>query len=280
MVTILDGKKLSTKILDNLATILSDLKEKPHLVVILVGEDPASQLYVAMKEKMAQKLGMKSTVIKYDENVDEKLLLDKINELNNDNDVDAILVQVPLPKHIDSKKIIQAISSKKDADGVAPENIGKISLGVEPYAYPCTPYGILKLLEEYNIEVQGKHVVIVGRSDIVGKPVAQMLLNKNATVTICHSHTNNLSEITKTADILISAVGKYKIIRSNMVKSGCVVIDVGTSKIDGKTCGDVDFESVSEKSSFITPVPGGIGPMTIASLMENTYKLFKLNRDA
>lgn len=280
MAVILDGKKLSAKIIDNLTVTLSDLEKKPHLVVILVGEDPASQLYVGMKEKMAQRLGMKSTVIKYDENTKEKIILDKIYDLNLDKNVDAILVQVPLPKHINPSNIIQAIEPKKDADGVTPQNIGKISLGVEPYAYPCTPYGILKILDEYDIDVKGKNVVIVGRSNIVGKPVAQMLLNKNATVTICHSYTKNLSEITKTADILISAVGKYEIIRSDMIKSGCVVIDVGTSKIDGKTRGDVDFENVSQKASFITPVPGGIGPMTIACLMENTYKLFKLNRDA
>ncbi len=277
MATILDGKKLSVKILEDLADKLSKLSKKPHLVVILVGENSASRLYVGMKEKTAQRIGIKSTVLKYPENTSEQALLNKIQELNEDKDVDAILIQLPLPKHINSTNIIQAIYPKKDVDGFTPENIGKISIGVEPYAYPCTPKGILKLLEEYDINPEGKNVVIVGRSNIVGKPVAQMLLNKNATVTICHSHTKNISDITKTADILISAVGKHKVIRKEMIKPGCVIIDVGTSVINGKTVGDVDFENLFELSSFITPVPGGVGPMTIACLMENTYGLFKLN---
>lgn len=277
MTTILDGKKLSVKILDELAEKIARFEVKPHLVVILVGEDPASQLYVGMKEKAAQKIGMKSTVIKYPDDTDEKTLLNKIEELNNDNAVDAILVQFPLPKQISQTNVIQAILPEKDADGIAPENVGKILLGIEPYAYPCTPKGILRLLDEYNVDLKGKHVVVVGRSNIVGKPVAQMLLNKNATVTICHSHTKNLSEITKTADILIAAVGVSKLIKKDMVKNNSVIVDVGTSKIDGKTCGDVDFDDVFESVSYITPVPGGIGPMTIASLMENTYELSRLD---
>lgn len=280
MAILIDGKALSTKIIDGLVTKVSELSYKPHLAVILVGEDPASQLYVGMKEKMAKKLGMQSTVITYPENIDEKSVLAKIEELNNDKNVDAILVQVPLPKHISETNVILAIRPEKDADGITPQNIGRISIKVEPYAYPCTPYGILKLLDEYKIDVTGKHAVVVGRSNIVGKPIAQMLLNRDATVTICHSRTQNLAEIIKTADVLISAVGKYKIIRSDMIKSGCVIIDVGTSKIDGKTRGDVDFDSVSQIASYITPVPGGVGPMTIACLMENTYRLSKLNRDA
>lgn len=277
MTVILDGKKLSVKILDELSEKISKLDVKPHLVVILVGDDPASQLYVGMKEKAAQKIGIKSTVIRYPENTDENTLLNKISELNNDKDVTAILVQLPLPKHINTTNIIQAILPEKDADGIVPVNMGKILLGVEPYAYPCTPKGILKLLDEYNIDLKGKNVVIVGRSNIVGKPIAQMVLNRNATVTICHSYTKNLSEITKTADILIVAVGVSKLIKKDMVKNNSVIVDVGTSKIDGKTCGDVDFENVFDGVSYITPVPGGIGPMTIASLMENTYELFKLN---
>lgn len=277
MTTILDGKKLSIKILDELANNLSKLDAKPHLVVILVGDDPASELYVGMKKKMAEKIGIKSTVLKYPQDTEEKVILDKIEELNNDNSVHAILVQLPLPKQIKESAVIQAISPKKDADGISPENIGKISIGVEPYAYPCTPKGILKILDEYNIDLNGKHFVMVGRSNIVGKPLAQMALNRNATVTICHSHTKNLSDIIKTADILVSAVGKSKIIKKEMIKSGSVIIDVGTSKINGKTFGDVDFGNVNEWVSYITPVPGGVGPMTIASLMENTYELFKLN---
>lgn len=280
MTTILNGKELSIKILDELALNLANSCEKPHLVVILIGDDVASQLYVGLKKKAAEKIGIKSTVLTYPETVDEKFLLNKIQELNNDKEVDAILVQLPLPKQISPAKVFQTISPKKDADCVTPENVGKISLGIKPYVYPCTPRGILRILDEYNIDVSGKHVVVVGRSNIVGKPVSQMLLNKNATVTICHSFTNNLSEITKTADILISAVGICKLIHSGMVKRDSVIIDVGTSKINGKTTGDVDFDSLSNSVSCITPVPGGVGPMTIASLMENTYELFKLNRHA
>lgn len=274
MTTILDGKKLSVKILDEVAEKVAKLDKKPHLVVILVGEDPASELYVGMKEKTALKIGLKSTVLRYPENTDEQTILDKINELNNDEDVTAILVQVPLPKHISEQKVIQAVAPQKDVDGFTTENIGRISIGLEPWAYPCTPLGIIKLLEEYKIETEGKHAVVVGRSNILGKPIAQMLLNKNATVTICHSRTKNLAEITKTADILVAAVGKPKMITRDMIKPDSMVIDAGTSKIDGKTIGDVDFENISDLTSYITPVPGGVGPMTIACLMQNTYELF------
>ena len=277
MAVVLDGKKLSAKILDDLALKMSKLDKKPHLVVILVGEDPASQLYVGMKEKTALKIGIKSTVLRYPETFEEKALLDKIQELNNDKDVHAILVQLPLPKHISEQKVIQAISPKKDVDGITPENIGRISIGVEPYAYPCTPKGIISLLDDYKIDIEGKHAVVVGRSNIVGKPMAQMLLNRNATVTICHSKTKDLIDKIKTADILVSAVGKHNIIRREQIKSGCVIIDAGTSKIDGKTVGDVDYENLFELASYITPVPGGVGPMTIASLLKNAYELFKLN---
>lgn len=277
MTTIIDGKTLSLKILDELTEKISKLDKKPSLAVILVGENPASQTYVGIKEKTADKIGINSIVIRYPEITDEQTVLDKVNELNNDKNIDAILVQLPLPNHINSKKIIQAIAPRKDADGVTPENIGKISLGVEPSAYPCTPKGILRLLDEYNIEIEGKNAVVVGRSDIVGKPVALMLLNKNATVTICHSHTKNLSEITKTADILISAVGVKNIIKKDMIKNNAVIVDVGVSKVDGKTFGDVDFSDVLDSSSFITPCIGGVGPMTIASLMENTFELSKFN---
>lgn len=273
MTTILDGKKLSAKILEDVTQKVAKLDKKPHLVVLLVGEDPASELYVGMKEKTALKIGLKSTVLRYPKDTSEEVILNKITELNNDDDVTAILVQVPLPKQICEQKVIQAVASNKDVDGFTTENIGRISIGLEPYAYPCTPLGIMKILEEYKIEIEGKHAVVVGRSNILGKPVAQMLLNKNATVTICHSRTKNLAEITKTADILVAAVGKPKMITKEMIKSGCVVIDAGTSKVNGKTVGDVDFDNISDKTSYITPVPGGVGPMTIACLMENTYKL-------
>lgn len=277
MAIILDGKKLSLKIHDDLTQKVAKMVEKPHLVVILVGDDAASELYVGLKKKAAEKIGIKSTVLKYSQDIEEKFLLEKIEELNNDKDVNGILVQLPLPKQISEQKVIQAICPKKDADGITPENIGRISIGVEPYAYPCTPKGILRLLDEYEIDLDGKHVVMIGRSNIVGKPFAQMSLNRNATVTICHSHTKNLDNIIKTADVLISAVGKYKIIRKEMCSVGVVVVDVGTSKINNKTFGDVDFGNVVEVASYITPVPGGVGPMTIASLMENVVDLFELN---
>lgn len=273
MTIILDGKKLRDKIFENLKQKLNNMSEKPTLAVILVGDDPASQIYVKNKKKTAENLGINSIVINYPSNISEKILLDKIQELNNDNKITAILVQLPLPKHIDKFKIIDAIAPEKDVDGLTPYNSGKLFSGEEPYVYPCTPKGILLLLDEYNIELEGKHVVVIGRSNLVGKPVAQMLLNRNATVTMCHSHTKNLSDITKTADIVVSAVGK-NIIGEKMLKSDCVVVDVGIFKdINGKICGDVDFANASKIAAYISPVPGGVGPMTIASLMLNTVEL-------
>ncbi len=273
MTIILDGKKLRDKIFENLKQKLNNMSEKPTLAVILVGDDPASQIYVKNKKKTAENLGINSIVINYPSNISENILLDKIQELNNDNKITAILVQLPLPKHIDKFKIIDAIAPEKDVDGLTPYNSGKLFSGEEPYVYPCTPKGILLLLDEYNIELAGKHVVVIGRSNLVGKPVAQMLLNRNATVTMCHSHTKNLSDITKTADIVVSAVGK-NIIGEKMLKSDCVVVDVGIFKdVNGKICGDVDFASASKIAAYISPVPGGVGPMTIASLMLNTVEL-------
>lgn len=273
MAIILDGKKLRDKIFENLKQRLNNMSEKPTLAVILVGENPASQIYVRNKKKTAENLGINSIVINYPADISENILLDKIQELNNDNKITAILVQLPLPKHIDKFKIIDAIAPEKDVDGLTPYNSGKLFSGEEPYVYPCTPKGILLLLDEYNIELEGKHVVVIGRSNLVGKPVAQMLLNRNATVTMCHSHTKNLSDITKTADIVVSAVGK-NIIGEKMLKSDCVVVDVGIFKdINGKICGDVDFASASKIAAYISPVPGGVGPMTIASLMLNTVEL-------
>ena len=273
MTIILDGKKLRDKIFENLKQRLNNMSEKPTLAVILVGDDPASQIYVKNKKKTAENLGINSIVINYPADISEKILLDKIQELNNDNKITAILVQLPLPKHIDKFKIIDEIAPEKDVDGLTPYNSGKLFSGEEPYVYPCTPKGILLLLDEYNIELEGKHVVVIGRSNLVGKPVAQMLLNRNATVTMCHSHTKNLSDITKTADIVVSAVGK-NIIGEKMLKSDCVVVDVGIFKdVNGKICGDVDFASASKIAAYISPVPGGVGPMTIASLMLNTVEL-------
>ena len=275
MTVILDGKKLRDKIFSDLKVKLDKMSEKPTLAVILAGDDPASQIYVRNKKKTAENLGIHSIVIEYPVDVTESELLAKIEELNNDKSITAILVQLPLPKHIDKFRIIDAILPQKDVDGLTPYNLGKLFAGEEPYVYPCTPKGILLLLDEYKIDIDGKHVVVIGRSNLVGKPVAQMLLKRNATVTMCHSHTKNLSDITKTADILISAVGK-NVIGEKMLKSDCVVIDVGIFKnSNGKVRGDVDFENVSKIAAYISPVPGGVGPMTIASLMLNTVELFE-----
>ena len=273
MAIILDGKKLRDKIFEDLKAKLDKMAKKPTLAVILVGENPASQIYVRNKKKTAEKLGINSLSIEYPADISEKELVAKIEELNNDKNVTAILVQLPLPKHINKNKVIDAILPQKDVDGLTTYNLGKLFSGENPYVYPCTPKGILLLLDEYNIELDGKNIVVIGRSNLVGKPVAQMLLNRNATVTMCHSHTKNLSEITKTADIVVSAVGK-NVIGEKMLKSNCVVIDVGIFRDEnGKISGDVDFENVSKVTAYISPVPGGVGPMTIASLMLNTVEL-------
>lgn len=275
MAIIIDGKQVAENLTNNLEKEVSKFNVKPHLVVIQVGDNTASSIYVNLKKKKAEQIGIKSTVINYPDNISEEELIKKLQTLNSDTSVNAILVQLPLPKHINADNIINVISPQKDVDGFTAENTGNLLNGITPKSYPCTPKGIIKLLDTYNIDVSGKNAVIVGRSNIVGKPVAVMLLNRNATVTICHSRTKNLSNITKNADILISAVGK-KMIFADMVKKGAVVIDVGIFKDENnKTTGDVDFENVKEVASYITPVPKGVGPMTIACLMENTIELFK-----
>lgn len=273
---ILDGKKLSNIIFEEIKKEVPKLAKKPNLAVILVGDDPASRIYVNNKKKTALNLGIKSTVIELPENTEEKVLLDKIEELNNDADVTGILVQMPLPAHIDKDKVVCAIDPKKDVDCFTPENVGKLALGMKPYFYPVTPQGILIMLDYYGYPVEGKHVVVVGRSNIVGKPMVQMLLSRNATVTVCHSHTQNLDDIIKTADIIISAVGK-KVVRCKMVKYKSVLVDVGISRdTNGKLTGDLNFSGfndINEILDFVeafSPVPGGVGPMTIASLMLNT----------
>ena len=276
MAIILDGKKLRDKLLADLKIRVARLERKPTLAVVLVGDDPASQIYVNNKKKAAENVGIKSIIINMPSTTGETELVHKIQALNNDNNVTAILVQLPLPKHINKNNIINSISPQKDADGFTTANFGLLFSGQKPYVYPCTPKGILLLLDEYNINLEGKHVVIIGRSNIVGRPLSQMMLDRNATVTICHSRTQNLANITKTADVLISAVGE-KIIEENMLKSDCIVVDVGIFKDEtGKTRGDVDFENVSKIASYITPVPGGVGPMTITSLMLNTVELYNL----
>ena len=271
---ILDGKTLGKEIQEEIRLEVEKLGKKPHLAVVLVGEDSASKIYVNTKNRTCEKLGFKSTVINLPATISEEELKLKIRELNNDEDVNAILIQLPLPAHIDTNACIKEISPIKDVDGFTPENLGAIIRGKEPFAYPCTPYGIITILKKYNIKIAGKHAVVVGRSNIVGKPVSLMLLKENATVTMCHSRTEDLAEITKTADILISATGK-RVITKGMVKKGATVIDVGIIRnSEGKLEGDVDFENVKEVAEYITPVPGGVGPMTIASLMKNTLSLF------
>ena len=273
---ILDGKKVANEILEEIKEKVAKLDKKPHLAVVLVGNDLASQIYVRNKKKTANMLGITSTVLELPEETKEEVLLNEIKKLNKDSDVTGILVQMPLPKHIDKMKVIMAIDPKKDVDCFTPENVGKLSIGMEPYFYPVTPQGIMILLKRYGIEVAGKHAVIIGRSNIVGKPMIQLLLKNDATVTVCHSKTENLEEIIKTADIIISAVGK-KVVRCKMVKNKAVFVDVGISRdTNGKLTGDLNweldfknFDEVLEYFEYISPVPGGVGPMTIASLMLN-----------
>ena len=276
--SIIDGKKVSSHIKDNIAAEVKILKNKtgktPGLAVVLVGDDPASAVYVKNKNKTCKNIGFQSFEHILPENTSENKLLNLINELNNDDQVNGILVQLPLPSHISSSKILVSINPQKDVDGFHLENVGRLVTGNALFK-PCTPAGIIKLLDEYKIEIEGKNAVIIGRSNIVGKPVSFLLLERNATVTICHSRTKDLPSITRSADILIAAIGKPNFVSLDMVKNNAVVIDVGINRLDGKLVGDVDFTSVSKQASLITPVPGGVGPMTIAMLMENTLQAFK-----
>ena len=278
MTVILDGKSLANKITEELKNKTQSLTNKPKLAVLLVGDNPASQIYVKNKQKKAEYIGFESLVIPLPKEATEDNILEHIYILNEDTNINAILVQLPLPEGINQKRIIEAIDPIKDVDGFTSYNFGRLALGYKPYAYPCTPKGIIKLLEEYNIELTGKNVLVIGRSNIVGKPVSLMLQQKNATVTMANSYTINLKEISKQADIIISAVGKSKFITQDYVKNGAIMVDVGINRTDIALCGDVDFENVKEKTSFITPVPGGVGPMTIAMLMENTLELYNLQK--
>ncbi|WP_044912718.1 bifunctional methylenetetrahydrofolate dehydrogenase/methenyltetrahydrofolate cyclohydrolase FolD [Butyrivibrio sp. WCE2006] len=271
---IIDGKLISQQVKDEVKAKAAKLKESKGievcLAVILVGSDPASQVYVRNKKKACEYVGFKSLSYELPEETTQEELLQLIDKLNNDETVHGILVQMPVPEHIDEKAVIDAISPRKDVDGFHPMNVGELCIG-EPGFVSCTPAGIIQLLKRSNIDISGKECVIVGRSNIVGKPLALLMLRENATVTIAHSKTKNLKEVCKRADILIAAVGKAKMITEDYVKEGAVVIDVGINRNQdtGKLCGDVDFEGVSEKCSYITPVPGGVGPMTIAMLMNN-----------
>ena len=276
MTIILDGKTLADKICNDLKKEIESSNFTPSLAVVIVGDDPASKIYVKNKNKKALELGINSKIVELPEIISQSALEAEIDKLVQDNTIDAILVQLPLPKQIDTQKIIEKIPPQKDVDGFHPYNTGRLFSGKEPFAVACTPLGIIKLLEEYNISPEGKNVVIVGRSNIVGKPLAALMTNKNATVTLCHSKTQNLKAITSNADILISAIGKPKYFTSEYIKENAVVIDVGMNRLDdGKLTGDMDFEAVKDKCSYITPVPKGVGPMTIAMLMYNTFNLSK-----
>lgn len=278
MAEIIDGKAVAKKIRKELKKEVEELKTKeitPKLAVIMVGDNSASQVYVRNKSKACEKAGIEFEEFLFDNDTTEEKLLDTIDMLNKDESVHGILLQSPVPKHINIQKAFEKISPKKDVDGFNAVNVGKLSIGQDAFI-SCTPYGIIKMLEEYNIETEGKHTVILGRSNIVGKPMIQCMLNKNATVTVCHSRTKNIAEITRNADILIAAIGKPKFVTEDMVKDDVVVIDVGINRMeDGTLCGDVDFENVSKKASYITPVPGGVGPMTIAMLIYNVVKAAK-----
>ena len=273
MANIIDGKLVSATVRASVAAEVAVLKEKgitPALAVILVGNDPASAVYVKNKQKACIETGITPIQITMPDETEESELLAKIDELNLDSSVHGILVQLPLPKHISEKKVIERISPKKDVDAFTHDSVGRIVEGKYSFL-PCTPAGIMKLLEYYNVDIQGKECVIIGRSNIVGKPMALLMLNESGTVTICHSKTKNLSDITRKADILVVAIGKPEFVTADMVKDGAVVVDVGINRMpDGKLKGDVEFEGVSQVASLITPVPGGVGPMTISMLMQNT----------
>ncbi len=279
MYQIIDGKELARSIRGEVKKEVDNLREKniiPKLAVIMVGDNSASKVYVKNKSKACQECGVEFEEILLDANTSMETLLSIIDKLNERTDINGILLQSPIPHGLNIQEAFERISYKKDVDGFNPVNVGKLMIGEDTFI-SCTPYGIIKMLEAYNIEIEGKHAVIIGRSNIVGKPLVQCLLRKNATVTICHSKTRDISQITKTADILISAVGRVNMVTSEMVKEGAVVIDVGMNRNDnGKLVGDVDFEKVKEKASYITPVPGGVGPMTIAMLMNNVVKATKI----
>lgn len=282
----MDGKLVSQAVKDRLKqqteARISEGKKTPHLAAVLIGNNGASETYVASKVKSCSEVGFKSTLIRLSEDITEVQLINKLTELNEDFDVDGILVQLPLPKHISEQKVIETIKPGKDVDGFHPESVGRMVQGL-PTFYPATPYGILLLLEHYKIETKGKHVVVIGRSNIVGRPISIMLSKNeypgNATVTVCHSHTANLKEICLQGDVIIAALGKPEFLKAEMVKQGAVVVDVGITRVEDASKksgfsikGDVDFQDVASKCSFITPVPGGVGPMTIAALMMNTFK--------
>ncbi len=277
MAIILDGKATSLKvkagIKEQVADIVASGRRAPCLAVVLVGENPASQVYVRNKIRSSEETGITSKQYLLPEDTTEETLITLVKELNDNADIDGILVQLPLPKAINERAVIEAIAPEKDVDAFHPINVGKMFLGLDSFA-PCTPSGIIRLLDEYGVEIAGKHCVVIGRSNIVGKPMAALLTARHGTVTVCHSKTPDISVFTRQADILIVAVGKPNVVDGSMIKDGAVVVDVGMNRVDGKLCGDCDFASCEAKASYITPVPGGVGPMTIAMLLTNTVKAY------
>ncbi len=277
MSNVISGKELSktirAKVKEDVEKLQATYNKVPHLVVVLVGEDPASLSYVTAKERACKRAGMKSTLLRKDASITQAELLTLIHELNDDPDVHGILVQLPIPDHIDENVIIDAIKQEKDVDGFHPLNVAAVHLGT-PGILPATPKGIMTMLKSTGVELKGKRALVIGRSNIVGKPVAMLLLKEHATVTIAHSRTQNMGDLAREADILVAAVGRANMVTGDMIKEGAVVIDVGVNRVDDKLVGDVDFEAAKEKAAFITPVPGGVGPMTIASLLENTVECF------
>ena len=285
---ILDGKKTSNdikaEIAESVKEIVANGSRPPHLAAVIVGDDGASLTYVGSKVRACKRVGFESTLIKLPETISENELLEKVNELNNDENIDGYIVQLPLPKHIDSQKILMAVDADKDVDGFHPTNFGKMALSL-PTFISATPFGIMELLKRYDVETSGKHTVVIGRSDIVGRPISILMSQKsnpgNSTVTLAHSRTKNIQELTKQADIIISALGVPNFVKADMVKNGAVIVDVGITRLADnsakgyKIVGDVDYETVSKKSSYITPVPGGVGPMTIAMLLKNTLLAYK-----
>ncbi len=267
---LIDGKKLSAQIKAQLKQEVTKLSFQPGLAIILVGNNPASELYVGNKRKACGEVGIFSELHQVPENVTEEQLISLVQKINSDKKIHGCIVQMPLPKHINEQKVVDALCPLKDVDGLTIYNQGMMLLGNSSAHIPATPRGVIKLIESTKTKLEGKHAVIIGRSNLVGKPVAQLLLNKNCTVTVCHSKTKNLAAVCKTADIIVAAVGKPKLVKKNMVKKGAVVIDVGINRLaNGKVVGDVDFENVKKVAGFITPVPGGVGPMTVACLLEN-----------
>lgn len=278
---ILDGKALSTKVKDRVKQEISNLPKNdniPTLAVVLVGDDPASAIYVRNKKRACEYVGIKSVSVTLGQDTTQEKLEQTLNDLNNDKSINGILLQLPLPKGLDERKALNCIAPEKDVDGLSSVNLGKL-ITKEVGITPCTPTGVMEFFKEYNIDLTGKNVVIINRSILVGKPLALMMLNANATVTICHSKTQNISEYTKKADVIVTAVGKSKFLTEDMVKDGAVVIDVSIVRTEAGLCGDADYENIKDKASYITPVPGGVGPMTIAMLMENTLKAYKLQNN-